>query len=142
MPHYVETTRINAPPDKIFPYLVEPDRLRKWVGGFVESRPIHGSRPGVGARSIDVFIENGREILLETEIRRYEEPTRLEVWIRGPGVEIISDYRLAGHEATELTHRQDVRFRGLAKLVAPFIGGVTRRRLVEDLRRLKLAVEG
>jgi uncharacterized protein YndB with AHSA1/START domain len=134
--------RIDAPPDKVFPFLVEPERLKNWVGGFVESRPIHGSRPGVGARSIDVFRENGREILMETEIRRYEEPTRLEVWIKGPGVDVVSDYQLRGQDATELTHRQDVRLRGFAKLLTPFIGGAARRRLVDDLRRLKLAVEG
>ena len=132
---------LKASPAEVFPYLVEPDRLKRWVGGFVESRPLSGTAAGPGAKSVDVIRENGREIQMHTEIMRYEPPNRLEVSIRAPGIDALSDYQLAGVETTELTHRQQVRFRGVLKLMAPFIRGATRRRLCDDLARLREAVE-
>jgi uncharacterized protein YndB with AHSA1/START domain len=141
MPGHVESIEIKASPQRVFPYLVEPARLKLWVGGFVESRPVAGSTPGVGTKSIDIVRDNGREIALETEIHRYAPPYRLEVGIRGPGLTAVSDYRLEGSDTTILTHRQDARFRGVMKLLAPFLGRAGRRRMREDLARLKAAVE-
>jgi uncharacterized protein YndB with AHSA1/START domain len=137
----VESIEINASPQRVFPYLVEPARLKLWVGGFVESRPVGSSTPGVGTKSIDIVRDNGREIAMETEIHRYEPPHRLEVGIRGPGLTAVSDYRLEGSDTTILTHRQDAHFRGVIKLLAPFLGRAGRRRMREDLARLKAAVE-
>jgi uncharacterized protein YndB with AHSA1/START domain len=141
MATFEERIALKASPAEVFPYLVEPDRLKRWLGGFVESRPLDGTEAGLGAKSVDVIRDNGREVLMHTEIRRYEPPNRLEVSIRAPGMEAVSDYRLAGDETTELTHRQQVRFRGFLRLMAPFIGGAMRRRLADDLARLREAVE-
>lgn len=142
MAAYTATIEIAATPGDVFPYLIEPDRLRQWVGGFVESRPLTSGEIGVGTRSIDVFTERGREMRMETEILKFEPGRLLEVAIAMPGMKAVSEYRLDGGARTAVTHTQTVTFRGIAKLMAPFIGGSLRRRMAEDLARLKTAVEG
>ncbi len=142
MATYTASIEIAAPPGEVFPFLVEPDRLRRWVGGFVESRPLTSGKIGVGSRSIDVFTERGREIRMETEILKFEPGRVLEVAIVMPGMKAVSAYRLTGGASTVVTHTQIVTLGGLMRLMTPFVGSSLRRRLAADLARLKSAVEG
>ncbi len=142
MSEYTVSTEIGAPPQVVFPFLVEPDRLSRWMPGFVSSEPLTEGPPGVGSRSIDAFTEGGREIRMTTEITAFEIPGHLAVVITSPMGEVLSDYRLEGTERTRITHRQTLRFGGVYRLMAPFLGGTMRRRLEADLAALKKAVEG
>lgn len=142
MAAYSASIEIAAPPGEVFPFLIEPDRLRHWIGGFVELRPLTSGAVGVGTRSIDVFTEGGREIRMETEILTFEPGHLLEVAIAMPGMKAVSAYRLTGTARTAVAHTQTVTFRGFVRLMAPFIGGSLRRRMAADLARLKSAVEG
>ena len=143
MASYEASIEIGAPPEAIFPFLVEPDRLKRWVGGFVEARPLTEGAIGPGSKSIDVIRENGREMLLETEILRYEPPAVVSVAIRTSGMDAVSEYHLDGRgPATTASHSQQVRYSGILRLVGPFVGGAVRRKMREDFARLKAAVEG
>lgn len=139
---YTASIEIEAPPAQVFPFLVDPERLRLWVGGFVESQPLTTGEVGVGTRSVDVFSEQGRQIRMETEILTFEPGRLLEIAIATPGMKAVSEYRLEGVARTLVTHRQVLAFRGLVRLMAPFVGGSLRRRMAADLGRLKWAVEG
>ena len=143
MASYDASIEIDAPPEAIFPFLVEPERLKRWVGGFVEARPLTEGAVGRGSKSIDVIRENGREMQMHTEITRYEPPGALSVAIRAPGMDAVSEYRLEGRDGgATASHSQDVRYSGILRLVGPFVGGAVRRKMREDLQRLKAAVEG
>jgi uncharacterized protein YndB with AHSA1/START domain len=142
MATYDASIEIDATPADIFPFLVEPERLKRWVGGFVEARPLTDGPVGPGSRSIDVIRENGREMELHTEITRYEPPNAVFVAIRAGGMDAISEYQLEPRDAgTIVRHSQRVRYSGVLRLVGPFVGGVVRRKMREDLERLKAAVE-
>ncbi len=142
MSTYTATIEIAAPPEAVFPFLVEPERLRLWVGGFVSSEPLTKGPVGVGTRSVDVFTEGGREMRMTTEIIAFEPPRRIEITITTPFGEAVSDYRLEGSGRTRVTHSQRLRFRGFYRVMAPFVGGTLRRRLASDLAALKKAAEG
>lgn len=142
MATYTVSTEIAAPPEIVFPFLMEPDRLRQWLGGFVSSEPLTEGPVRVGTKSVDVFTEGGREMRMTTEITAFERSRRMEVAIRSPQGEAVSDYRLEGAARTRVTHRQTLQFTGVYRFLAPFIGGVIRRRLAADLARLKQAIEG
>jgi len=138
------STEIAAPPEVVFPYLTDPDLLRLWLGGFRGSRRLSGgsgTTPEVGTRSIDTIVEGGREMEMETEILRYVPPRELDVKITGRGINAMSAYRLVGAETTTVTHTQEIRLGGLARLLTPLMGGPMEKRLREDLARLKTAVE-
>jgi uncharacterized protein YndB with AHSA1/START domain len=134
---------IDASPEAIFPFLVEPDRLKRWVGGFAEAHPLTPGPTGLGSKSIDVVREGGRELRFETEIVAYEPPHRVSVTITSSGMRAVSDYRVERRgDGAVAKHTQDVRYGGLLRVVGPLMGGMVRRKLREDLERLKTAVEG
>lgn len=114
----------------------------RWVGGFVEAQPLTGGPTGLGSKCIDVIREGTREMRFETEIIRYEPPLDVSVAIRDSAMEAVSHYRLArSGPSTRAIHVQEVRYRGVLRFVGPLVGGVVRRKLREDLERLKTAVE-
>jgi carbon monoxide dehydrogenase subunit G len=140
---YDASIEIDASPEAIFPFLVEPDRLKQWVGGFVEARPLTTGPTRLGSKSIDVIREGNREMRFETEITGYEPPRGVTVRIQAPGMDAVSDYRLDGRGSrTRASHVQQVRYGGLLRVVGPLMGGMVRRKIREDLDRLKAAVEG
>lgn len=132
---------IEATPDEVFPYLVQPELLKKWIQGFVESRQVTEGETGLGTKSIDVFDERGRKMLMETEIIGFEPGRLLAVTISHSMMEAVSTYRLDGSMPTSVSHEQDVRFKGVARLFGPFMRGATQRSMAADLARLKQAVE-
>ena len=142
MPSFRASIDIAATPAAVFPYLIRPELLQRWVHGFVESRPVTHGETGLGTRSIDVFQERGRELLMTTEIVGFEPGRLLAVTISHSLLEAVSTYRLDGSTSTSVSHQQDLRFKGAARLFGPFMGGATRRSMEADLGRLKQAVEG
>jgi uncharacterized protein YndB with AHSA1/START domain len=139
---YDASIDIDAAPETIFPFLVEPDRLKRWLGGFVEARPLTDGPIGVGTRSIDVIRDGSRVMEFETEITSYEPPHAMTVRIRASGMEAASHYRLERWPSGARTlHRQEVRYRGVLRVIGPLVGGMVRRKMADDLRRLKEVVE-
>lgn len=132
---------IAATPEEVFPYLIRPELLKQWIDGFVESRKVTEGETGLGTKSVDVFEERGRETLMETEIIGFEPARQLKVTISHAMVEAVSAYRLEGTGPTSVSHHQELRLKGVARLFGPFARGATQRRMEADLARLKQAVE-
>ena len=55
MPRIESRVEIGAPPATVFPWLVDPDRLARWISGFVGSEPIGSGEVRVGSRSRDII---------------------------------------------------------------------------------------
>ena len=142
MPRIESRVEIGAPPAAVFPWLVEPDRLSRWIGGFVGSEPIGSGEVRVGSRSRDIIEAEGRRIELETEIVELRPGERLAVRITSPSHDQIDSYDLDARDgSTELTYRSDMRLRGLMRLLAPLINSRIRARAEGDLATLKREVE-
>ena len=142
MATYEAAVEIDRPPDAIFSFLVEPDRLRRWVSGFVQAEPLTSGPPRVGSRSIDLVRDGGREMRFETEIVEYVPPHGLSVTIGMPGMRAVSEYQLERRGLrTRVSHVQRVRYDGVLRVIGPLMGGMVRRKLRHDLLRLKAVVE-
>jgi uncharacterized protein YndB with AHSA1/START domain len=142
MPRIESRVEIGAPPATVFPWLVEPDRLARWIGGFIGSEPIGSGEVRVGSRSRDIIEAEGRRFEVETEIVELRPGERLAVRITSPGHEQADSYDLdASDGATELTYRSDMRMRGLTRLLSPLVARQLRARAEKDLATLKRAVE-
>ena len=95
-------SRSTAPPERVFPHVVESaSAWSGWVRS-QESEPLTDGEPGAGTRYRDVFVDHGQRIELEAEVVRYEPPGYLEVSLRGDGVEATSSQRL--EESTAAAH--------------------------------------
>jgi uncharacterized protein YndB with AHSA1/START domain len=138
--HSVE---IDAPAERVFAYVAEPEHMRKWIGGLIEFRPLDEG-PQLGSRAIQVVELSGKKWELESEITRYEPPELLEARLVAPnGFESVASYELEEADGrTRVTTRMTTEYK---HRVARLLGGVVtrqaQRKLVSDLERLKQAVE-
>jgi uncharacterized protein YndB with AHSA1/START domain len=134
---------IAAPPERVFEYVAEPERMREWVGGLVEFRPLSPG-PALGSRAIQVVEMAGKKWELESEITRYEPPHLLEARLVAPkDFESVASYRLEETDGqTRVTTTMETEYR---HRVARLLGGVAtrqaQRKLEADLDRLKRVVE-
>ena len=142
MPRIESRVEIGAPATTVFPWLVDPGRLSRWISGFVGSEPIGSSEVRVGSRSRDIIEVDGRRLEVETEIVELRPGERLAVRITSSSHDQDDSYDLeARGPATELTYRSDMRMRGLTRLLTPLITPQLRARAEKDLATLKREVE-
>ena len=137
------TIEVAAPRESVWEWLVQPDRLRQWVGGMTKFQPLTEGGPRAGARSRETIVIRGKAWDTESEILRFEPTDELEVRTRAKGFESVARYRLeADGERTRLTARVETTF---SMFVARLLGGVVTReaqkKLESDLSRLKQLAE-
>jgi uncharacterized protein YndB with AHSA1/START domain len=137
------TVEIERPPGAVFPYLTEPDRLLRWVGGLRSFVPEDGEEAQVGSRSRQRMRVAGREWDFKGEILELEPHKRLVVCVRGHGLQMTNTYvleptgkgtRLAVGARTELG-------RVFGRLLGGFVRHEGQRKLETDLGRLAKLVE-
>jgi uncharacterized protein YndB with AHSA1/START domain len=136
--HSVE---IDAPAERVFPYLAEPDLMREWVGGLLEFRPTDAG-PALGSRAIQVVEIAGKKWEVESELTRYEPPRELEArLVASKAFESVATYRLEEVDGrTRVTTTMESEYR-VARLVGGLIARKAQKKLETDLARLKQVVE-
>ena len=137
--HSVE---IDAPVERVFEFVAEPERMHEWVGGLVEFRKL-GPGPQLGSRGVQVVNMAGRRWELESEITRYEPPHELEARLVHKDFESRARYRLEeGDGRTRVTTTMDIQYKQtFARLLAGVVTRQTQRKLEADLARLKQVAE-
>jgi uncharacterized protein YndB with AHSA1/START domain len=134
---------IGRPPEAVFPYLTEPDRLLRWVGGLRSFVPENGEEAQVGSRSRQRMRIAGHDWEFEGEVLELEPDERIVVCIRGRGLRMTNTYvleptgkgtRLAVDARTELS-------RVFGRLLGGFVRHEGQRKLETDLGRLANLVE-
>lgn len=109
MPRIESRVEIGAPPATVFPWLVEPDRLSRWISGFIGSEPIGSGEVRVGSRSHDTIEAEGRRFEVETEIVELQPGKRVAFRITSDSHDQTDSYALDARDgATELTYRSDM----------------------------------
>jgi uncharacterized protein YndB with AHSA1/START domain len=137
--HSVE---IDAPVERVFEYIAEPERMHEWVGGLVEFRPLEPG-PALGSRGVQVVNMAGRRWELESEITRYEPPRELEARLVHDDFESVASYRLTESDGrTRVTTTMETEYK---QAFVRLLGGVATRqaqkKLEADLARLKRVLE-
>lgn len=132
------SVELAAPPEEVFPLIVDPAARLRWIDGLVEAE-------ATGPDSFREAIEQ-HGIRVETSVRtvRSEPPTLVEARVDGRGIEATVRNVLEpdGDGGTRLTVTVDTRYRGLAaRLVAPVIGRRAQASLERSLATLKELVE-
>ena len=138
-----ESVEINASPDRVFPYLYEPEKLLKWVDGL---SAINGAPPGpppVGTRVTFVIEAKGRRHEVESETTRIEPDRLVEGRSFAKGWESLGVQELAPIDGgTRLTVTCTYSFGSLSvRLLAPVIKRQARKKVRRDLVTLKHVIE-
>jgi hypothetical protein len=129
---------VDARAEAIFPWLVEGERLRRWVSGLL----VHEQLSPVRFRQ--VVQEGAARVEGELAVSLLAVPERLEATLTARGVETDMTYVLepAAGGATRVRATVEVRFTSIVTRVAgPIVARRAQRRLEGDLHRLKRLVE-
>jgi uncharacterized protein YndB with AHSA1/START domain len=142
MTHITTSIDIVACPSEVFPWLIEPDLLARWIGGFVGSEALTDGPTRAGSRSRDMLEESGRRMVIETEVTELIADRRLSVHIRSDSHESDDRYDLEPvGSGIRLTYMSDLRLKGPMRLLSIAISPSLRARAKRDLASLRDLVE-
>jgi len=135
---------IARPAAAVFPALVRPDLMTRWIEGLSESRPLDPGAPRVGGRWREVVGGGGESYELEVAISAYEPDRQLGLTISHPEFETEARYELREHEgATLVVYEARSRYsHPVARLLSPLVTLLRQQKVEGDLVRLKALVEG
>lgn len=137
------TVTINASPEKVWTDLMNPDNLKHWLTGFVSITPLAGKIGEAGSTSQLKFVENGKEIEVTETVISGVPGQQYSFRMDSATFSTENDIRLVSFGSrTELI--QTVKFRPYGffmKLLAPFINGLMKKRMLKELLKFKNLVE-
>jgi uncharacterized protein YndB with AHSA1/START domain len=133
---------INAPPDRVFAYAIDPANEREWIGGLQESRQLTDGPVRIGTQVERVAKFMARRIVYVNEVTELE-PGRVLVMrsVKAPFPMAIA-YRFEDVDgATRMTNRVSGGPGGLTGLLGPLMALGVKRNVSRDLKRLKAILE-
>ena len=131
---YKASLSTALPPEKVLPYLTEPDLIKQWMPAIVSSTPLTTGGVRQGAKSREVIEADGQRLVAETEIIELIPNRILTVRITMENIEAISFFRFV---PGGLAHTQQVLYKGYLRPLSPFLHTVGQRQLDTDFQRVK-----
>ncbi|MGD9487544.1 MAG: SRPBCC domain-containing protein [Calditrichaceae bacterium] len=135
--------QIDRPAAEVFEWITDTDKLKSWMEGFVEEKPLNGDSLRIGARSM-LIIEYDEQIYeMEMEITDLEINRLLEVKISAIGWDETSRYVLNESDgSTTLLFKDETQYKHtFAKLMEPLITLSARNHFQKNFTRLKTLAE-
>jgi uncharacterized protein YndB with AHSA1/START domain len=136
------TVTISRPASEVYPWLVEQDKLRKWVDGLVE---VTDFNPGLklGARSRQVLRLRGETTALDVELTAVEPPKLLTANVTGDGFTESIRYELTEEgQGTRVDFSGTARYRNaFLQMMEPLVTPEAQKKVEADLLRLKGTLE-
>jgi carbon monoxide dehydrogenase subunit G len=135
---FSHTVEIPRPPEEVFPWLLEEDKVPQWTSHLESYTALDGAL-GTGSRVRQVLEVSGRRIDVELEITAYDPPQGAETRFSTNGIEVINAYALVSSGGgTRLTQSVDAKPSGLtARMLVPVIQPRLEDKLTQDLERLR-----
>jgi uncharacterized protein YndB with AHSA1/START domain len=132
------TVALRRPPEEVFPWLLEEDKVPLWTGSLETYDVIGGGPLGEGTRVRQVLTVGGQRIDVELEVTRYEPPRLAESRFSLRGINVVTTYALApAAGGTELTQTLEAKASSFsARMLLPVVQPRLERKLTEDLERL------
>lgn len=140
---YSTVVSINASTDQIYPYLTEPERIKKWKSELVEIRLLQEGPIELGSKSVSTLQFNGTTKVFNDEVIRFQENEVFTVRSRAPGVIFSSIFKLENESGkTGLSYQVKLTNRGFNRLMAPLQDSDLRQQqMVRNALALKKIVE-
>ena len=140
MPSFSHSVDISKPPEEVFPWLLEEDKVPQWTSD-LDAYDVHGPL-GEGARVVQTLSIAGG-LKLDLEITRYDPPRGAESRVRDQRHQAHHGYELAPNGGgTRLTQTLDAKAGGItARMLIPVVQGRLEKKVTQDLERLKGVLE-
>src|SRR5919112_6152894 len=89
------STDIAKPPEAVFPYLFEEDKVPQWTTGLHGYERLDGGALGRGSKFREQLEVSGQKIDTVLEITAYDPPRGAETRREIRGIDVISTYTVA-----------------------------------------------
>ena len=135
------TTTVARPPADVFPWLIEPDKVRQWMTGLEVYQPLDTGPITIGSRIRQELMVSGQHLKFELEVTRLEPPSAAELRFEGSGFRAVNEYTVtsanggSGAAVTWVISGDTTSFK--AKLLAPMVQAKLEEKLDTDLVRLR-----
>ena len=134
------SARIEAPPDEVFAYLSDLEKLSEWQAGVVSARRTSEGPMGVGATALVTREVVGNRVEAPLTITEHDPPRRLAIGSEVSGVKAHAtlDFEPSEDgEATDLTFAMEIRGSGFTGFIEGMIASAAGGDIDASLERLK-----
>ena len=139
--HAHTETVLPAPPEVVFPWLHEPEKMEQWVSG-LDVEEVSPGPPAVGQRIRGVVREHERVQPFVSEITAFEPGRRLGIHLVADAFVVDSVWQLSPDPGgSRLVYDADVRFAGFLGWFAPLLTPMLNEVGARDLERLRGRLE-
>ena len=137
------TIEIRRPAAVVYPYLHEPDSLKRWISGLVQDSVLTDGGLRIGARSREVMAAGRDKFVMESTVTGFEMNKRLDQMVTHPDFDIYERMHLDERgKVTQLHYSAKINYHPwLARLLEPILTPDSRKEVQDDLSALKRIVE-
>jgi carbon monoxide dehydrogenase subunit G len=130
---------IARPPEDVFPWLLDADKVPRWMTGLDVYEPLEPGELRVGSRIRQELTVSGHQLRFELQVARLEAPSAALLHFGGSGFDAANEYsvRAAGNgsHVTWVISGQATSFK--ARLIVPMVQAKLQEKLAVDLARLR-----
>jgi uncharacterized protein YndB with AHSA1/START domain len=140
---------IKAKPQRVWPWLTQPEKVKQWVSWLVEIRSDGNSEPHIGAKSVWVMEDrnnNNARMSINGLVEAVEPNRRLVVSMKAPGgFQGTNVYTLSEQPDGSTKVGSDARYtfdNAFARFMTPVVCWQARKKMVGDMEHMRALIEG
>jgi carbon monoxide dehydrogenase subunit G len=138
------TVTVDKPPAEVFPWLLDADKVPRWMTGLEVYDPLDPGPLRVGSRIRQELSVSGHQLRFEMRVAELDPPRRAVLRFEGSGFKAANDYsvRDAGGDSrvTWVISGDATSFK--ARLIVPLVQAKLQEKLNTDLARLRALLAG
>lgn len=142
MAGFSATAWINASPQQVYDFMLEPTNVSKVMPNITRYEKLTDGPVRVGTRYRETRLIRGQEATSEIEVTAFEPSHRYAATSIHSGITTTYDYRFAPeNDGTRVDLTAEVSGAGIKKLIVPVVVGIIKKEDGDHLMQLKTAVE-
>jgi carbon monoxide dehydrogenase subunit G len=138
------TVTVDKPAAEVFPWLLDADKVPRWMTGLEVYEPLDPPPLAVGSRIRQQLSISGQQLRFELQVAELDEPRTAVLRFEGSGFSAANEYTVAaadgGSSVTWVIAGETTSFK--AKLIAPMVQAKLQEKLDADLARLRALLAG
>jgi len=141
VPSFSHSVEVSRPPEEVFPWLLEEDKVPRWSGD-LEHYEVLGTL-GRGTHVLQTLKVAGG-LKVDMEVTGYDPPRGAETRFESNGVKVVNNYSLEPNGAgTKLTQTFEAKASGLTgRMIIPLVQSKLEQKLTQDLEKLREVLGG
>jgi carbon monoxide dehydrogenase subunit G len=138
------TVSVDKPAAEVFPWLIDADKVPRWMTGLDVYEPLDPGPLRVGSRIHQELTVSGHQLRFEMRVTELDAPRRAVLRFEGSGYRAANEYSVAdvggAARVTWVIAGQTTSFK--AKLIAPMVQAKLQEKLQTDMARLRALLAG